>query len=150
MNQLTGYLKSISKFREEHKPEGWKYGSAEEFVLKNGQPFKSVPVPADMICGEMKMCFQNASTASGPHTGYQYAEGYALKPGLIPMNHAWLVDDDDNAIDITWEYDPDTAYYGIIFPHDYLWETLEKKKTYGIIDNYEMNFPLLQGKEWKK
>jgi len=148
MFHLTEYLKAISKFREDHKPEGWKYGSPEEFVLKNGQPFKPIPIPDDLYCGEMKMCFQNAARAAGYTGKYRYAEGYALQPGLIPTNHAWIVDENDNAIDLTWKYNPDTTYYGIIFDTKYLWKVLAEKETYGIIDNWKMGFPLLRGEEY--
>ena len=75
-------------------------------------------------------------------TGLSYVEGYAHS--IIPVLHAWVTDG-KNALDPTW--DNGKKYYGVIFPFWYVTKILLKRKAYGVIDCWELDFPLLTGKD---
>lgn len=91
-------MQLLSKFAEEHN-----YASMETYVLEHGRAYESKPLPADLSYGEAKNCYGNA-THIALEGQYVYCEGYAYTPGLIPCQHAWLVDPEDGkAIDVTWQ-----------------------------------------------
>lgn len=66
---------------------------------------------------------------------YSYAEGYALKPGLIPLAHAWVVDKTDGkAIDPTWK-EPGCEYFGVRFDPEWVNELTIKNGCYGVFES---------------
>jgi len=57
---------------------------------------------------------------------------------------ARLVHRSDNfVVDPTW--DEGAEYFGVPFRHDYLRRVLKARRDYGLIDNAEMDFPLVTG-----
>jgi hypothetical protein len=50
---------------------------------------------------------------------------------------------DNLVVDPTW--DAGAEYFGVPFRHDYLSRVLKARKDYGLIDNPEMDFPLVTG-----
>src|SRR5258705_10795539 len=50
---------------------------------------------------------------------------------------------DNLVVDRTW--DEGTEYFGVPFRHDYLSRVLKARRDYGLIDNTEMDFPLVTG-----
>jgi len=68
-----------------------------------------------------KACFTNCVTHPRViDSTYRYAEGLALSsigPNDIWIHHAWLVDAENHAIDVTWP-EPAQAYFGIAFAWD--------------------------------
>lgn len=84
-----------------------------------------------------KMCFKNAIRLA-ERKGYRYAEGYALSGTLLtsgivfPVEHAWCVDRDGNAVDPTWE-DPENSHYlGIEFDVTEVWKRTALTGTFGM------------------
>lgn len=87
------------------------FGSFEEFLLKRGQLVESAPLTkeiADDLWGalrlatfKIKACYWNAQQIVQWHDGFEYYEGYALQPGLIPIHHAWVVYE-GVVVDVTW------------------------------------------------
>jgi hypothetical protein len=59
------------------------------------------------------------------------------------MEHAWCIDRADFVADPTWLCGHD--YFGVPFRHDYLRAIVLAKNGYGLIDNEEMELPLLTG-----
>ena len=57
--------------------------------------------------------------------------------------HAWCINSDNFVVDPTW--DEGTEYFGVPFRHDYLRRVLKARRDYGLIDNPEMDFPLVTG-----
>ncbi len=43
------------------------------------------------------------------------------------------------------DVDEGTEYFGVPFRHDYLRRVLKARRDYGLIDNPEMDFPLVTG-----
>ena len=96
--------------------------------------------------GRPRECFRNAATLAlrKPNT-YMYVEGYAVNSwvALHTVAHAWCVGSDNLVVDRTW--DEGTEYFGVPFRHDYLSRVLKARRDYGLIDNTEMDFPLVTG-----
>jgi hypothetical protein len=57
--------------------------------------------------------------------------------------HAWCINSDNFVVDPTW--DEGTEYFGVPFRHDYLRRVLKAGSDDGLIDNPEMDFPLVTG-----
>lgn len=119
------------------RPNGWKYGSYEELVLDLGKPFVRKPLPTGVEPGEQGECFSNALNTVMRDAGrWRYVEGYATG-AVIPVNHAWVLDTADGKIfDPTWPDDEDhRGYYGIVFPFQFVIETVHQQGVYGILAN---------------
>lgn len=59
-----------------------------------------------------------------PRHDLLYAEGIAVAPfgpGTPPLAHGWCATTDGRALDVTWDYHPDTLYYGIAFTDPAAW-----------------------------
>ena len=138
--------------RDGRKPTGWKYGSTEELVLAEGRNWEPQPLPKDAEPwrGEPQECYSNAAKAvlgmSGlfAHPDWRYVEGYALAKDIpFPVAHAWAVDQDDRVIELTWP-DAGLEYRGIEFDHDRLRGILLKREMFGVLDDWQNEYPLLQ------
>ena len=96
--------------------------------------------------GRPRECFRNAATlALRKPDIYMYVEGYAVNRWIAmhTVAHAWCINSDNFVVDPTW--DEGTEYYGVPFRHDYLRRVLKAGSDDGLIDNPEMDFPLVTG-----
>lgn len=89
-----------------------------------------VPKRFDRIHGQRGLCYQNAF--SNMDLDHCYVEGYAMKQGLIPLAHAWLMDEDGYAIDPTWA--DGHYYYGVPFDNDFIMEHADRTGYYGVFE----------------
>jgi hypothetical protein len=122
------------------------YTSEADFILKNGRSFESAALPRGVRMGRPRECFRNAATlALRKPDLYVYVEGYAVNRwvAMHTVAHAWCVSSDTFVVDRTW--DEGTEYFGVPFRHDYLRGVLKVRRDYGLIDNPEMDFPLVTG-----
>jgi hypothetical protein len=118
------------------------YSCFEEFVLENGKKFKNHK-EIKVERGKKGECFKNAFHLAD-NKGLIYVEGVVTISGSpLPGLHAWCVDKEGNVYDPTLEEADE--YYGVPFDLMYVEKTILREKTYGVIDNYEMGFPLLRG-----
>lgn len=114
MSQLKDYLEKLSEFirNSKMKTKDYYYQSFEEFVLKNGQEFKSQKLTEEerkIVMGiidrnfldcKVKECYKNAQLLAIESDGkIQYVEGFAF--GVIPIPHAWNLIN-GKVIDLTW------------------------------------------------
>ena len=141
VSQIQKYLEQIIKItKKRHCSKIGDYFCFEEFVLRNGQFFKSQISPKSLKRGRMKECYRNALMLMLDNPSYFYIEGYAA--GIIPAMHAWCVDKKGNVIDPTW---PDgKEYFGVIFKRSYALEQAIKNGRVGLIDNWQAEWPLLR------
>jgi hypothetical protein len=118
----------------------------ERFVLRNGREF----TPAKRIGRKRraKMCFSNSTDFVIQKRQGTYVEGYALslKFPLMPIHHAWVTMDGDDAMDLTLNAE-DYEYFGVVFDNLTLKSELLKLKRYGLLDtgfglNHELMFKL--------
>lgn len=117
------------------------YHCLAEFVLKNGIQMESAPLPPKVSRGPMKMCFMNATRRALLGRGrFVYCEGYAVS--IIPVMHGWCYDTETGkVVDVTWKEGCD--YFGIPFKHSYVRHMMNKTETYGIIDQWMHDYPVL-------
>ena len=96
--------------------------------------------------GRPRECFRNAAAlALRKPDMYMYVEGYAVNRWIAThtVAHAWCIGSDNFVVDPTW--DEGAEYFGVPFRHDYLDRVLKARRDYGLIDNPEMDFPLVTG-----
>lgn len=126
-------------------PPDFKYATIEGLVLAHGRPFEYAPKPRKYRKGKIKECFSNAfNLANNYPDELTYVEGFAC--GIIAVNHAWCVDKNLRVVDNTWKPDQSKEYFGIPFEIEFVCETILRKKTYGVLEDWESDFPLLRGK----
>jgi hypothetical protein len=122
------------------------YTSEADFILKNGRSFEYAALPRGVRMGRPRECFRNAAAlALRKPDMYMYVEGYAVNRWMTmhTVAHAWCIGVDNLVVDPTW--DEGTDYFGVPFRHDYLRRVLKARRDYGLIDNGEMDFPLVTG-----
>jgi hypothetical protein len=79
--------------------------------------------------GVQNYCYMNAFNKMTSRKSY--AEGYAMKAGLIPLSHAWL-SFEGKALDVTWT--EGSYYFGCIFDNDFVVEYVDRTGYYGIFE----------------
>lgn len=109
-------------------------------LLQHARTFEPTDTNPDWFTrGPAKQGFDNAtqvlvSRVAAGDTGIRYAEGYAMDAELpIPMQHAWLVDEDNKVIDPTWRDTTDNLYFGIVFETSFVLNLLRIKQSAGIL-----------------
>ena len=96
------------------------FNGPRDFVLQMGRDFPSRPLPKGVRRRLPRQCFHNAaSLALRRPKEFLYAEGYAFTKGLC-TEHAWCIDREGNAVDITWRDDAAKHYFGVPFLHSYV------------------------------
>ncbi|UWU27285.1 hypothetical protein N2600_18190 [Rhizobium sp. WSM1274] len=107
------------------------YFGPETALLAYGRPMAGVrDRPAYVPAGQKRQCYANCVKAVLPASPGReelfYAEGFATtKPGqLIPMQHAWLVDQQGHVIDPTWGNAHEHLYFGVVFKTSFVIDML--------------------------
>ncbi len=83
-------------------------GAEAGFVVSATSPTEFTPVgkPDGYEWMERKTCFRNAFTLATSSSSLLYGEGFALYPlsgdRAVWVHHAWVIDPDGNAVDVTW------------------------------------------------
>lgn len=111
------------------------------------------PLPAKLKRLAPKRCFANAqqsvlkAVAAGK-TPMTYVEGYGCSGALstvIPIHHAWLIDDEGNVVDQTWESPETSTYFGLAFSTDYVVAKAKEHRTYdSLLDDRRDRWLLLR------
>lgn len=134
-SQIEQYLEFMAK-------AGHHYS---QFLLKHGRAWGTGPQTYAGERDEAKMCFSNAGSRVIEDDKLTYVEGFATSFG-VPIEHAWMVDEDGIVIDPTWwlsERDTEPhEYYGVAFSTEYLKERILETGYWGILD---YNVELLKG-----
>lgn len=146
---LLKFLGQMSQFGT--RPKGFIYNNLYDFVLKTGRPHKVPKRRPPIPLWKKGECFMNAFKIVDDYFlerkslgQLTYVEGYAYTVG-IPMLHAWAIDPYDCVFDPTWE--EGKAYYGVEFPLDYVRKVILKRKAWGVLDCWEIGWPLLTGED---
>lgn len=106
-----------------------------QILVEHGTRMYAKQVPRITGKSPMGQCYRNSALLA-IDGGLTYCEGFAMKEGLIPMEHAWLIDRDGKVIDPTWE--GNNEYFGVAFREDFVMEFAETTKYYGIGPNLYM------------
>ena len=107
----------------------------ERFVFKHGRDMRPyADHPYEM--GTPKECFTNAGEMALWDDDLTYVEGFAVRPKLgILIHHAWLMDQDGCAVDVTWENTEDCHYFGIPFDRQTLRSEIKRTGYWGLLDS---------------
>jgi len=160
------------KFQEESrislKKLDYRYHSIEDYILKNGKQFESIPLSnaerkaVDTILSYLKKtkraprkgeCFLNSfrllanrHRAPGPFQ-WKYVEGYEWTVA-IPIYHAWVSLNGkvvDSTLGYYGEFPEEEEYFGVEFPPEtYTFYVARHWETRALIDNYWERWPLLK------
>ena len=127
----------------------------ESFVMQHGRPWIAQKRPKGMRRRAPRQCFANsqeyllvrlATTGLAP---FKYVEGFAYhsRPGFsLSIHHGWLVDEEGQVIDLTWEHPEDSVYVGVPFHTKYVRDRmLATKQWHTLLDDYRDSYALLRG-----
>ncbi len=111
-----------------------RYRTYEELVLAEGRLWTPEKIRLDKQ-GPVRECYSNAIHAA-VRNDWGYVEGFAAS--VFPVMHAWCVDYDGMAVEVTWDQ-PGTEYMGIeMNPTDALARMI-RNKVYGVMPNDHLN-----------
>ena len=140
MNDTQAYLDAMISLRKTMPmPRGFKYRCIEEIVDTLGI---ACPCDAYTFIGRrdlMKACFDN-SYKLAKRLGLRYVEGFAC--GVIPVHHAWCINDSGVVIDPTWE--DGTDYNGVVIPLAIVAKT-RRRGSCSVLDDWQAGWPALRG-----
>jgi hypothetical protein len=141
LDRLLAMLKEQSELIDRlNQRSDFQYKSTQSLVLAYGQPFlKTIKPP---FKGKSKACFENCFKALLRYSNFHYCEGFAIDDELpIAVSHAWLINDALEVIDPTWldKQCKGNTYFGVALTREFVFETAQKTKHYGILDNDYMN-----------
>ncbi|WP_045740362.1 hypothetical protein [Actinoplanes rectilineatus] len=127
---LLSYLRSCAAVAELNaRPPEWVFGSVYHLLEAHGVFFTAAPRPVEVPKLPDRWCYGNAAATASTYAGegLLYAEGFAAVAAsgqVVPLPHGWCVTGDGLVVDPTWDFRPDTAYFGIVlrdpatWPHD--------------------------------
>jgi len=143
---VLSYVRSCAAVAELNaRPRDWAFGSVYHLLEAHGAFFTAAPRPPDVPKLSDRWCYGNAAATASTYAGagLVYAEGFAAPNAggqVVPLPHGWCVTAGGLVVDPTWDYYPDTAYFGIVlrdpatWPHD----------GGGVLTEPERMFPLLR------
>ena len=101
--------------------------------LKFGRRWKAAELPFDVKLGRQHQCFQESrALVLAQPKRFTYVEGYAFKR-LLPLHHAWCVDEHGNVVDPTWSDIESAVYCGTAFRHNAVYEGTRAKNDWGFL-----------------
>lgn len=130
MSEMLTYLQVMKNMTAKMKAK-----CIETIVLEHGRTFipSPCPRPKGIRRGKMKMCFMN-SYHLAVEMNWTYVEGFAIASDIpIPLHHAWVVDQEGNVIETTWE-DSAAEYYGIPLEFNFMERVMLETRRYGVLD----------------
>jgi hypothetical protein len=106
-----------------------------EVLAMAGRCFAEI-APTQPERGPKKQCFANAAQLARSTSGLHYVEGYAVAGRLmLPLAHAWCVDDEGRVYDPTWPDGRD--YYGVVFDRDRVEDLRQMTGSHDVLTNLE-------------
>ena len=140
MSELREYCQQIAALRD--------HRSVEALLLEHGHDYvEHAPFTCPARFKVLRQqCFDNAFRLARRVPSLRYVEGIALS--IIPMAHAWCVDEHDRIIDLTWSrWLPlpmsTHQYFGVPIRLD-VCESIRKRHNLAILHNWCGGLPLLK------
>lgn len=120
------------------------------WMLKHGRAFApEANLPEGIKRGPAKQCYWNSTRIvlrqRSKTPRFRYCEGYAIPKGLFPMQHGWLIDQEDRVVDVTWT--DAEEYFGVIVRRTFLASELRRTRCYGIFESFRINLLLFTATE---
>jgi hypothetical protein len=147
MDELEQHMKMVVAATEHFgwgsKRSDYRYRTYEELILDQGKPYQGAPRPKGVRKRKDRECFRNTVLLVQSRPDLRYVEGYAA--GIIPVQHAWAIDQDDRVVDPTWREPEESVYFGIVIPLETVYRLTIKHGVYGVLGNdYLLGAPLLR------
>jgi hypothetical protein len=98
---LTDYMEMCARARS--RGRRWDklvFACVEEYLVRYGVFMTPALLPLGVRPMPLSQCYENAFRLASRTKAFHYVEGIAL--GIMPLHHAWCVDQDGNVIDPTW------------------------------------------------
>lgn len=144
MTIIEEYLKALSKFNQ---GKNWPYQNLYDFLIKEGQQFTKIHDfrETGYERGEAKNCYGNSYQIAVMDNNINYCEGIAVAHNVpLPMAHAWNYIPGLGVVDSTWKNG--VEYFGVVIPKWYLTQLVLNSSRYGVLDAWDLGWPLLSGK----
>jgi hypothetical protein len=121
LRAYAGAQRALERACGHETREDW-YGW-NDLVATLGTSYTGRPLPDCFREGERQWCYANSYLLARRISNLRYVEGLATGTGLIlPLAHAWCVDEDDRVVDVTWTGSGDRCqgldYLGVVIPLD--------------------------------
>ena len=132
------------------------------FMLENGRDYTIDPDSFAGPRGTPRACFMNAAMLAFENPALTYVEG-KISCCLIPIDHAWCVDQSGIVVDPTLTPNADaggtldiSGYFGVPFKTEYVRRAVIKNRRWGLLDimSARKTMPLLiemgldAGQQW--
>ena len=118
--------------------------SLQGFVMAHGIGRYGMRCPVRKLAD--RLCFTHAFNLLLDDPRYIYCEGYASRLDLgIAIHHAWVIDPAAgyNVVDNTWRAPARAVYCGVPFKRDFVYQTLSRRRVYGVLDDWQGGYPIL-------
>jgi hypothetical protein len=121
------------------------FATIRDLVAQYGRAFTIRALPKGHWSSESQACYANALRAAIARQ-WVYVEGFAIpRRASLAVLHAWVTDPRNPvaAHDPTWR--TGREYFGIPFRLNYVLRMCEKAGHPGVLDLWELGWPLLRG-----
>ena len=129
MSDMMNNSSALKPARSEFHYVGGMY----QLLREHGRFWQPAPLRSDVKAGVIKQCFDNAYKLA-KRRGWRYVEGIAHGV-VIPMHHAWCVDDNGNVVDNTWR-EVGESYCGVEIPTAYVAYVRRTTGLWASLDNW--------------
>jgi hypothetical protein len=134
VREYLAILAATEKLRA--TPPGFVYAGLGDFLQRHGRFWTPGPRPKGFRAMTPKYCFDNAyrvvTDARHRRRDLRYVEGIALS--VIPVHHAWVVDEAGTVIDPTWPT-PGGSYFGVPFLRSTVF-AVRSAQSVSVLDNW--------------
>ncbi len=137
--EITGLRNYVAHFS--------KHSGFYAFLRDNGRSFSITENTFSGPRMEQHMCYKNATELVRTNKKLFYCQGLVSVYG-VPIDHAWACNERGEVIEPTLiDKGHIIEYFGIPFSRRYLWNSLRKNITYGLLDVFynKSALPLLKG-----
>jgi len=170
--RIKQYLEAMVEFQEASKKTlkklNYRYHSVEDYVLRQGKQFESIPLTSDERKAVDTILSYLIKTGRKPRRGecflnsfrfltnlhrvpepfvWKYVEGYEWTVAL-PIYHAWVSLNGkvvDSTLGYYGEFPEREEYFGVEFlPETYIDYVVEHREARALIDNHWERWPLLK------
>lgn len=121
------------------------FATVRDLVIHHGRTYSSKPLPHGGWSRGLQACYANALQAAMTRK-WVYVEGFAIPTsGDLAVLHAWVTNPKNPTVahDPTWGNGRE--YLGIPFRLDYVLRVQERAGHPGVLDAWELGWPLLRG-----